>query len=88
MKNYIDVDLLKSELEDLNESRRFYYMGVFDIINSQPTADIAAKLESDSEHCDILYKFVLDLINCQKAEIEELKTKIEELKTEIDKLEN
>lgn len=37
--------------------------------------------KSDSEHCDILYKLVLDLINCQKAEIEKLKT-------EIDKLEN
>ncbi len=41
MKKYIDVDLLKSELQDLNESERLYYMGVFDIINSQPAADVA-----------------------------------------------
>lgn len=41
MKKYIDVDLLKSELEDLDESGKLYYMGVFDVINSQPTADVA-----------------------------------------------
>lgn len=39
-KKYIDVDLLKSELKDLNESERLYYMGVFDIIDSQPVADV------------------------------------------------
>lgn len=39
-KKYIDVDLLKSELKDLNESERLYYMGVFDIINSQPIVDV------------------------------------------------
>lgn len=39
-KKYIDVDLLKSELRDLNESERLYYMGVFDVINSQPAADV------------------------------------------------
>ena len=38
-KKYIEVDLLKSELKDLNESERLYYMGVFDIINSQPIVD-------------------------------------------------
>lgn len=41
MKKYIDVDLLKSELEDLDESGRLYYMGVFDIIDSQPAANVA-----------------------------------------------
>lgn len=40
LKKYIDVDLLKSELKDLNESERLCYMGVFDVINSQPTADV------------------------------------------------
>ena len=39
-KKYINVDLLKSELEDLDESGRLYYMGVFDVINSQPAADV------------------------------------------------
>lgn len=39
-KKYIDVDLLKSELKDLNESERLCYMGVFDIIDSQPVADV------------------------------------------------
>ena len=39
-KKYIDADLLKSELKDLNESERLYYMGVFDVINSQPAADV------------------------------------------------
>ena len=39
MKKYIDVDLLKFELEDLDESERLYYMGVFDVINSQPIVD-------------------------------------------------
>ena len=41
MKKYIDADLLKSELKDLNESERLCYMGVFDVINSQPAADVA-----------------------------------------------
>lgn len=41
MKKYIGVDLLKSELEDLDKSDRLYYMGVFDVINSQPAADVA-----------------------------------------------
>ena len=40
MKKYINADLLKAELEDLNESERLYYMGVFDVINSQPAADV------------------------------------------------
>ena len=40
MKKYIDVDLLKSELEDLDKSGRLYYMGVFDVINSQPIVDV------------------------------------------------
>lgn len=41
MKKYIDADLLKSELKDLNESERLCYMGMFDVINSQPDADVA-----------------------------------------------
>lgn len=40
MKKYIDADLLKSDLEALNESDRLFYMGVFDVINSQPAADV------------------------------------------------
>lgn len=40
MKKYIDADLLKSDLKDINESERLYYMGVFDVINSQPAADV------------------------------------------------
>lgn len=39
MKKYIDADLLKSDLKNINESERLYYMGVFDVINSQPSAD-------------------------------------------------
>lgn len=45
MKKYIDVDLLKSELcnflteEDIKSNER-YYWGIFDIINSQPAADV------------------------------------------------
>ena len=39
-KKYIDVDLLESELEDWDKSGRLYYMGVFDVINSQPAADV------------------------------------------------
>lgn len=38
-KIYINADVLKSELKDLNESERLCYMGVFDIINSQPIID-------------------------------------------------
>lgn len=42
-KKYINADVLKSELKDLNESERLCYMGVFDIINSiinsQPIID-------------------------------------------------
>ena len=40
MKRYVDVDLLKSELKGLNGSERLYYMGMFDVINSQPAADV------------------------------------------------
>jgi hypothetical protein len=47
MKKYIDVDLLKSELEDLDESGRLYYMGVFDIINSQPAGRAYKKVRGD-----------------------------------------
>lgn len=39
-KKYINADVLKSELKDLNESERLCYMGVFDIINSQPIIDV------------------------------------------------
>lgn len=45
MKKYIDVDLLKSELcnfiteEDIKSNKR-YYWEIFDIINSQPAADV------------------------------------------------
>ncbi len=39
MKKYIDADLLESDLEASNESVLFY-MGVFDVINSQPSADV------------------------------------------------
>ena len=38
-KKYINADILKSELKDLNESERLCYMGVFNIINSQPIVD-------------------------------------------------
>lgn len=38
-KKYINADVLKSELKDLNESERLCYMGVFNIINSQPIVD-------------------------------------------------
>ena len=49
-KKYIAVDLLKSELEDLNESERLYYMGVFDIINSQPVVDAKEVQHGKWEH--------------------------------------
>lgn len=45
MKKYIDVDLLKSELcnfiteEDIKSNER-YYWEIFDIINTQPAADV------------------------------------------------
>lgn len=38
-KKYINADVLKSELKDLNESEKLCYMGVFNIINSQPIVD-------------------------------------------------
>ena len=40
MKKYIDADLLKSDLQNINESERLYYIGVFDVINSQPATDV------------------------------------------------
>ncbi len=46
MKKYINADLLKSELcnflaeEDIKSNER-YYWEIFDIINSQPAADVA-----------------------------------------------
>lgn len=40
MKKYIDADLLKSDLEALDESGRLFYMGVFDVIDSQPATDV------------------------------------------------
>ena len=45
MKKYINADLLKSELcnflaeEDIKSNER-YYWEIFDIINSQPAADV------------------------------------------------
>lgn len=39
-KKYIDADLLKSELKALPEQERLEYMGVYDCINSIPTADV------------------------------------------------
>ena len=45
MKKYIDADLLESELcnfiteEDIKSNER-YYWEIFDIINSQPAADV------------------------------------------------
>lgn len=62
MKKYIDADLLKSELKDLNESERLYYMGVFDIINSQPAADVEEVRhgkwinDGDCFHCSVCNK--------------------------------
>lgn len=37
---YIDKDVLVSDLKAANESDRMVYMGVFDIINEQPIADV------------------------------------------------
>ena len=62
LKKYIDVDLLKSELKDLNQSERLYYMGVFDVINSQPV--VGAKEvrhckwinDGDCFHCSVCNK--------------------------------
>lgn len=41
MSRYIDKDLLISDLKSLDESKWLEYMGVFDVINSQPESDIA-----------------------------------------------
>lgn len=39
-KKYIEKDLLKSELRALSEQERLAYMGVYDCVNSIPTADV------------------------------------------------
>lgn len=41
MSRYVDKDLLKSELMSHSESERMVYMGVFDVINCMPEADVA-----------------------------------------------
>lgn len=40
MARYIDVDKLKKDLKESPEQERIEYMGIYDVINSQPTADV------------------------------------------------
>ena len=40
MARYIDVDKLKKDLKELPEQERIEYMGIYDVINSQPTTDV------------------------------------------------
>lgn len=40
MARYIDVDKLKKDLKKLPEQERIEYMGIYAVINSQPTADV------------------------------------------------
>ena len=40
MAEYIEREALISDLEDLHEQERIKYMGVYDCIKSQPTADV------------------------------------------------
>ena len=40
MARYIDADKLKKALKELPEQERIEYMGIYDVINFQPTADV------------------------------------------------
>ena len=40
MARYIDADKLKKALKELPEQERIEYMGIYDAINFQPTADV------------------------------------------------
>lgn len=40
MARYIDVDKLKKDLKELPEQERIEYMGIYDVVNSQPAADV------------------------------------------------
>lgn len=40
MARYIDVNKLKKDLKELTEQERIEYMGIYDVINSQPTVDM------------------------------------------------
>ena len=39
-KEYIELERLISDLKDLPEQERIEYMGIYDCIKSQPTADV------------------------------------------------
>ena len=40
MAEYIDRESLISNLKDLPEQERIEYMGIYDLVKSQPTADV------------------------------------------------
>lgn len=40
MPKYIDRESLISNLKDLPEQERIEYMGIYDLVKSQPTADV------------------------------------------------
>ena len=50
MSKYIDVDKLIGELKSLPEQERIKYMGIYDCINSVPTADDVRKVEHGHWH--------------------------------------
>lgn len=62
MKKYIDADLLTNDLKALNESERLCYMGVFDIINLQPAADV-----TEGVRCKDCYYYKAVRSKCGRA---------------------
>ena len=40
MSRYIDRESLISNLKDLTEQERIEYMSIYDLVKSQPTADV------------------------------------------------
>ena len=65
MDRYIDADKLISNLKELPEQERIIYMGIYDCVRSQPTADVAevvrckdcTEWDKDEYECSHWYGF-------------------------------
>lgn len=65
MSRYIERDKLISNLKDLPEQERIEYMGIYDYIRSQPTADVVevvrckdcTEWDKDEYECSHWYGF-------------------------------
>lgn len=78
MARYIDAEKLKLDLKDLPEQERIEYMGIYDVINFQPTADVQeviyckncknyCKFENGAVVCEEFYRYTKDTDFCSRG---------------------